>query len=97
LIEPITIFGLISWIFSGLHVHGNRPLVAVEHREIERVGIRHVAQLAARRVALRVLELDHVRAHPGEELRAGGTGLDVRHVQNAYAFQSFHGLLLLRG
>ena len=74
-----------------LHVDGDRALVAVEHREVERVGVRHVAQLAARRVALRVLELDHVRAEPGEKLRAGRTGLHVCHVEDAYAFQCFHG------
>ena len=73
-----------------LHVHGDRALVAVEHREVKAVGLRHVAQLAARRVSLRILELDHVGAHPGEQLRAGWPSLDVRHVEDAYAFQSFH-------
>ena len=70
-----------------LGVEGDAPLVAVEHREVERVGVRHVAQLAARRVALRVLELDHVRAHPGEQLTAGGSRLDMGHVQDADAFE----------
>jgi hypothetical protein len=51
-----------------LHVHGDRALVAVEHREIKRVRVGDVAQLPTRGIALRILELDHVRAHPREQL-----------------------------
>src|SRR5690606_27716736 len=40
--------------FGRFHVHGDRALVAVEHREVEAVGIRDIAQLPARGVALRV-------------------------------------------
>src|SRR5207248_11589955 len=77
--------------FGALHVDGDRALVAVQHREVQAVGFRHVAQLPARRVALRVLELDDIRAQPREELRARRPGLHVRHVEDAYAFQGFHG------
>src|SRR6185295_467692 len=76
--------------FGALHVHGDRALVAVEHREVEAVGLRHVAQLAARRVAHRILELDHVGAHPREQLRAGRARLHVRHVENPHTLESFH-------
>src|SRR4051812_10674079 len=75
---------------ARLHVDGDRALVAVEHREVERVGVRHVAQLAAGRIPLRILELDDVGAHPREQLRAGWPGLHVRHVENSYALQCFH-------
>jgi hypothetical protein len=74
----------------GLHVDRDRALVAVEHREIQAVGVRHVAQLAARRVALRILELDDVGAHPGEELRAGRPRLHVRHVEDPDSLECFH-------
>src|SRR2546425_11423320 len=76
---------------GALHVDGDRALVAVEHREVQAVGVRHVAQLASGRVALRVLELDDVRAHPGEELRARRPRLHVRHVEDADPFECFHG------
>src|SRR6266568_291689 len=75
---------------GGLHVDRDRALVAVEHREIQAVGVRHVAQLPTRRVALRVLELDDVGAHPGEQLRAGRPRLPVRHVENANSLECFH-------
>ena len=43
----------------------------VEHREIEAVDVRDVAQLPARDVALAgPLDLDHVGAEPGQKLRA---------------------------
>jgi len=60
-------------------------LFAVQHGEVQAVGVRDVAQLAARRVALRVLELDDVRAHPREQLRARRPRLHMGHVENAYA------------
>jgi len=67
------------------HIDGNRALVAIEHREIKTVGIGHVAQLAARRVALRRLEFNHVCAHPCEQLRARRPGLHMCHVEDAHA------------
>jgi hypothetical protein len=75
---------------GALHVHHDRALVAVEHREIQAVGIRHVAQLPARGVALRRLELDHVGAQPREQLAARRPCLHVRHVEDSDALQRFH-------
>ena len=72
--------------FGRFHVHGDRALVAIEHREIKAVSARHIAQLAARAVTLRRLKFDHVGAHPGQQLRAGRSGLNMRHVEYAYAF-----------
>ena len=73
-----------------LHVDDDRALVAIEHREVERVGVRHVAQLPARGIALGRLELDHVGAHPREQLRARRARLHMRHVENANTLESFH-------
>ena len=74
-----------------LGVERDRTLVVVQHREIEAVGIRHVAELAARDVAgTRALDLDHIGAEPGEELRAGRPRLDVGEVENLDAFERFH-------
>jgi len=75
---------------GALHVDDDRALVAVEHREVERVGVGHVAQLPARRVALRRLELDHVRANPREQLRARRPRLHVGHVEDTDSLESFH-------
>ena len=72
--------------FRVFHVHRDRPLVAIEHGEIKTVGVRHVAQLAARGVALRRFELDHVRAHPRQQLRARRARLHVGHVENTNTF-----------
>jgi hypothetical protein len=72
-----------------LHVDGDAALVAVQHREIEAVRVRHVAQLGAGDVAAaRQLDLDHVGPEPGEDLSGRRAGLDVRHVQNADPIQS---------
>jgi hypothetical protein len=58
----------------------------VQHREIEAVDVRHVAQLAARDVAgARPLDLDHISAEPGEKLGAGRPRLDVGEVEDANA------------
>jgi hypothetical protein len=73
-----------------LGVQGQRTLVAVEHREVERVGIGDVTQLAAGDVAgARTLDLDHVSAEPGQQLGAGGTGLHVREVDDLDALEGF--------
>ena len=72
----------------GLHVEGERPLVAVQHREVEAVHVRQVAQLGAGDVpAPGLLDLDHVSSHPGQELGADRAGLHVRHVDDADAFE----------
>ncbi len=69
-----------------LGVDRDRALVVVEHGEVERVGVGHVAQLAARDVAdAGALDLDHVGAEPGEQLRAGRARLHVGEVEDAHA------------
>ena len=42
-------------------------------------------------LALRRFQLDHVCAHPREQLRARRSGLHVGHVEDANSFESFHG------
>ena len=55
-----------------LGVERDRALVVVEHGEIQAVDVRHVLQLTARDVAdAGALDLDHVGAEPGQQLRAG--------------------------
>ena len=72
----------------ALGVERDRALVVVEHGEIEAVGARHVLQLAARDVAgARPLDLDHVGAEPGQQLRAGRARLDVREIEDLHAVQ----------
>src|SRR3954454_3250869 len=83
-----------------LHVEGEAPLVAVEHREVQRVHVRQIAQLAAGHVAAAgLLDLDDVGSHPREELRADRAGLHVRHVEDADALEGLRnghrGALLL--
>src|SRR6185312_11012217 len=71
-----------------LGVDRDRALVVVEHREVERIGVRHVAQLTARDVAdAGTLDLDHVGAEPGEKLRAGRARLHVREIEDANALE----------
>src|SRR5919112_1558038 len=72
----------------GLHVEGEAPLVAVEHREVQRVHVRQIAELAAGDVPpAGLLDLDDVGSHPREELRADRAGLHVRHVEDADALE----------
>ncbi len=66
-----------------LEVDRDGSLVAVEHREVEAVGVGDVAQLSAGHVARRRFQLDDVRAQKAHELAAGGPGLNVRHVEHA--------------
>ena len=73
-----------------LAVDGDRALVVVQHREIEAVHLGDVLQLAARDVAdAGTLDLDHVGAEPGEQLRAGRARLHVREVEDLDAFECF--------
>jgi hypothetical protein len=73
-----------------LGVQCQRALVAVEHREVQRVGIGNVTQLGAGDVARAgALDLDHVRAEPGQELRTGGAGLHVGEVDDLDAVEWF--------
>ena len=72
--------------FRMLGVDRDRALVAVEHREVQAVRSRNVAQLAARDVPLAcAFDLDDVGAQPGEKLRARRTRLHVREVEDANA------------
>ena len=76
-----------------LGVDGDRALVGVEHREVERVRALHVAQLAARDVAdAGPLDLDAVGAHVGQKLRAGRAGLHVGEVEDLDAVERLAGL-----
>src|SRR5664279_3620861 len=72
-----------------------RTLAAVEHGEIQAVGVGNVAQLPARDVAgARTLDLDHVGAHVGEQLGAGRPRLHVREVENAQTVERAAGLAI---
>jgi len=74
----------------GLRIQGNATLVTVEHREIQAVDSRNVAQLVARGISFtRSLNLDYVGSKPCQNLRAGRSGLHMRHIQNPDAFQGF--------
>ncbi len=64
----------------------DRALVVVQHREVEAVRIGNVAQLSARCITFTgSLYLDHVGTEPGEQLRAGRSGLDVGEIKDANA------------
>ena len=69
-----------------LGIEGDRALVVIEHREVQTVRTRHIAQLATCCVAFaRALNLDDIRAHPREQLSTGGTRLNVREIEDADA------------
>src|SRR5262249_56590229 len=69
-------------------VDGDGTLVVIQHREIEAVHLGDILQLPARDVTdARALYLDHVGAEPGQQLRARRARLDVREVEDLYAFQ----------
>ena len=71
-----------------LGVERDRALVVVEHGEIQAVHIGNVLQLATRDVAdAGTLDLDHVGAEPGQQLRAGRSRLDVGEIENANALE----------
>src|SRR5262244_2361011 len=81
-----------------LGVDGDRTLVAVEHGEIEAVGAFDVAQLATRDIAhAGPLDLDHVGAHIGEQLRAGRARLHVGEIEDAHAVERLAGLAVWFG
>src|SRR5665213_2741333 len=69
-----------------LGIDGDRALVVVEHGEIERVGAFDIDQLAAGDIAdAGTLDLDHVGAEPGQQLRAGRARLHVGEIEDAHA------------
>src|SRR5271166_1534701 len=70
-------------------VEGDRLLVGVELVEIPRVIIGLPGpQSAAGIPGLRVLDLDHLGAEPGERLGAGGAGLELRKIDHPNAFET---------
>src|SRR5438045_2044375 len=76
-----------------LGIDGDRTLVAVQHGEVEAVRALHVAQLGARDVAdAGAFDLDAVRAHIGQELRAGWSRLHMREVEDLHAVERLAGL-----
>src|ERR1700722_7580187 len=76
-----------------LGVERDRTLVVVQHREVQAVHVRNVAQLLARDVAVAgALHFDDIGAEPGQQLRAGRTRLHVREVEYAHAVQCFRHL-----
>ena len=69
-----------------LQVDRDRALVGVEDVEIIRVGVRLAGPQPAARIAhLRVLDLHHVGAEPGERLGAGRPGLELRQIDDLHA------------
>ena len=79
---------LLEHLFAAfaLGIERHRPLVVIQHGEIQAVHVRNVAQLLARDVARAgPLDLDHVGAEPRQQLRAGGPRLHMREIENADA------------
>src|SRR5262249_20242403 len=67
----------------GLQIEGKAALVGIEHQKEQAVAVR-IAQVAPSYVAaLGLLELDHVGTEKSQDLRAGGTRLVVRHIDDA--------------
>ena len=76
--------------FRSLRVERDAPLIAIEHREVERIDVRNVAELAAGDVtATGQFDLDDVGAEPRKDLGARRACLDVRHVENLDAVEGF--------
>src|ERR1700679_3776317 len=72
----------------AFRVERHRTLVVIQHGEIEAVDVRDIAQPLARNfTAARLFDFDHVGAEPSEQLRAGGTRLHVREIQNSNSVQ----------
>ena len=79
--------------FLALQIDRDRALGAVEHGEIKAIGLRNIAELAARDVAgARPFDLDHIGTHESEKLGAGRTGLHVREIEDAHAVERHAGL-----
>ena len=77
-----------------LRVQGDAAFVVVQHREIQAVNVGNVPKLAPRGVALSgTLHLYDVGAEPGQQLRAGWSGLYVGHIEDPNSFQGFHCVL----
>ena len=73
-----------------LEVQRDAALVGVECEEVAAVHAGFLgAAIAARLPLAGLLHLDDVGAEPGQELRAGGAGLELGQVQDADAVQGF--------
>ena len=71
-------------------VQGERTLVAVEHGEVEGIGLGLVPKLRAGDVTgARPLHLDDVCTEPGQQLRAGRAGLHMGEIDDLDALQGF--------
>src|SRR6478735_1172712 len=69
-------------------IDGDRALVAVQHREVETVRTRNIAELSTGDVTdARPFDLDYVGAHIGEQLRAGWPRLDMGKIENAHSIK----------
>src|SRR4029077_726440 len=68
-------------------------LIRVENFEVIGVGAPRAvsSDLPARVAPLRVLDLHHFGAQPCQGLGAGGAGLELRQVDDLYAFQAVKG------
>ena len=86
-----------------LQVERDRLLVRVEHVEVVRIVVRLAGPQPPSRIAhLRVLDLHHFGAEPGERLGAGRSGLELGEIHDANAGEKIecggvvlHGRLLL--
>ena len=74
--------------FGCLGVQLQRPLVAVEHREIQRVQTDDVTQLIARDVSNAwPLDFQYIGAEPRQQLRARWSSLHASEIDNFDAFE----------
>ena len=73
-----------------LGVEGDAAFIAIQHREVEAIDIRNILQLPTRRITnTRAFNFQNIGTKPSQQLCTGRTRLDMRHVQNFYAFQCF--------
>src|SRR5579875_546964 len=71
-----------------LLIGGHAALVRVQQHEIVRIDALFVGRGAAALLALgRLLDLDHIGPEPGQRLRAGGAGLELREIDDAHAVE----------
>ena len=84
--------------FCRFQVEGQRFLVGVLSQETGAhqllVEFGHIAQLARQVAALRIFDLDYIRAQQRQVQRGKRPGQHVGHVQDADTFQQVHSVLL---
>ncbi|MGF6542914.1 hypothetical protein OKW32_006264 [Paraburkholderia youngii] len=74
--------------FRMLGVDRDRALVVIEHREVQAIHVGNITKLLARDVARACpFHLDHVRAEPCEQLRAGRPRLHMREIEDAHTVE----------